>query len=107
MLKKIKAKLQSMRTKLLSIDDLRPMQDWHTNNVLKGIQKEGVTVIEDLPITQLGDKLVSIWHAKSLWTRIKFLLTGKVNFQIMAPTHAPINISIGEYESNEDEQNGK
>lgn len=98
----LKKKLTKIKTKLLSIDDLHPIRDWHTNNVLKGIEKKGIVVVPDLPVTQLGDKLVSIWHTNSFWTRIKFIFTGKVNFQILAPTHAPIAISIGEYESNED-----
>lgn len=89
-----------MLNNFLTIDELDPIRDWHTNNVLKGIEKDGVVVVPDLPVTQLGDKLVSIWQTNSFWTRIKFLITGKINFQIMAPTHAPIAISIGEYEDN-------
>ena len=78
----------------LSIDDLRPITDWHTNAVLRGDGK----MIPDLPVTQLGDKVVSIWKTPSFKTRLKFLITGKVNFQILRPTHAPIAISIGEYQ---------
>lgn len=94
--------LKKILNKLRSIDDLHPIQDWHTNNVLKGISREGIIVVPDLPITQLGDKIVSIWQTDSFLTRLKFLITGKINFQIMSPTHAPINISIGEYEKTND-----
>ena len=91
--------------KFLSITELTPIKDWHTNNVLKGHKnKDGIVVIPDLPITQLGEKLVSIWYTSSILTRLKFLITGKVNFQIAAPTHAPIAISIGEYERNEEKK---
>jgi len=90
--------LKNLFIRIFRINDLEPIEDWHTNSVLKGVKKGDITVISDLPVTQLGDKLVSIWYAKSFFTRLKFLITGKVNFQIMAPTHAPISISIGEYE---------
>jgi hypothetical protein len=89
--------LGKIKSKFLGISELNPIADWHSNNVLKGIEKNGVTFVSDLPITQLGDKIVSIWKAPTFWVRIKFLLTGKVNFQILAQTHAPIAISIGEY----------
>lgn len=104
MLKKL---IKKLKCKILSLSDLHPIRDWHTNNVLKGYSREGIIVVPDLPVTQLGEKIVSIWQTDSLFTRIKFLITGKVNFQIMAPTHAPINISIGEYEQEEENQDGK
>lgn len=97
MRKKLNGILIKVITFLFSIDDLIPMKDWHSNTVLKGGK-----AFPDLPVTQCGDKIISVWKANSLSTRIKFLLTGKVNFQILAPTHAPIAISIGEYERGDD-----
>ena len=46
------------------IDELEPVRDWHTNNVLKGYEKNGIVIVKDLPITQLGDKIISIWKAE-------------------------------------------
>lgn len=93
MRKKINNLLIKLITFFFSIDELNPMSDWHTNAVLKGNKQ-----FPDIPVTQLGDKVVSVWKANSLITRLKFLFTGKINFQILAQTHAPVSISIGEYE---------
>ena len=100
--------VRKMRNKFLGISDLSPIKDWHTNSVLKGLKKGEIVVFPDIPVTQLGDKVISVWKAPSIWSRFKFLLTGKVNFQILAPTHAPIAISVGEYERTEKEdENGE
>ena len=99
MREKVQKILSKLKNKMFSIEVLVPVEQWHTNAILKvpkGASKD--SNLHDLPITQLGDKVISIWKVQSFMTRVKFLLTGKVNFQILAPTHHPIQISIGEYE---------
>lgn len=79
---------------------LEPISEWHTNSALKGYDD-----IPDLPITRFDDgTMASVWKIKSIWWRLKFLLTGKLTMTIMGQTHPPVGLHIGELITKTEEQ---
>ncbi len=64
---------------------------------------KGFADIPDLPIGKVvfvggEEAVVSVWQA-SLWARIKFLFGGKINLVVSSPTHPPVSICIGDYQT--------
>ena len=49
-----------------------------------------------LPVMETRIGYVSVWKCKSLWWRIVFLFTGRINLKLSAKAHPPVAIYVGE-----------
>ena len=52
--------------------------------------------IGGLPVCETNVGYVSVWRCRSLWWRLVFLFTGRINLKVSAKAHPPVAIYVGE-----------
>lgn len=52
--------------------------------------------VEGIHVHETSHGYISIWKCHSLWYRLRFLFTGKMNVSVNSKPHPPLSLSIGD-----------